>query len=239
MPTKRTRSRKKAKSQLKSDQWYRGCDQAPSVNRRTKKRTNTQAPAFYRTAKWFGLRGHVLDRDKRVCQYCGAVAIQADHVIPRSAGGADSIDNLVACCSSCNRVAGGRVFKTFEEKKWWLLATRKIQRNDLAFPVKRERSTPEVINVEPRPKPAKFKLPPPISKEHYPDIVKKAQARDQGRCIECKIQSRRIIQLTESKPLDINNAATMCFPCEKAARTIPPDQEVTHRQVSVRRAAGI
>lgn len=55
-------------------------------------------------------RDLVLDRDGHACVYCGAasVPLQLDHVIPRSRGGADTPDNLVACCKPCNTSKGAR-----------------------------------------------------------------------------------------------------------------------------------
>lgn len=53
-------------------------------------------------------RDTVLERDGHCCFYCGAhgVPLQLDHVIPRSRGGADTPDNLVACCKPCNTSKG-------------------------------------------------------------------------------------------------------------------------------------
>lgn len=119
--SKRTRSLRKAKAQLRNDQWYRGCDQRPA----NVKHAPSPIPAYYRTKAWRQLRASILERDQHICQYCGANATQADHIIPRNSGGADADHNLVACCAPCNRVVGGRVFKTFDEKKWWLLVRRK------------------------------------------------------------------------------------------------------------------
>lgn len=36
------------------------------------------------------------------CHYCGFVASEVDHVIPRSRGGSDTPENLVAACRECN-----------------------------------------------------------------------------------------------------------------------------------------
>ena len=85
---------------------------------------NTDAPAFYKTPKWQALRGHVLERDWRLCQYCEAEANQVDRVIPRHSGGADAVSNLVAWCRACNRRAGEKVFASFEAKRTWILAHR-------------------------------------------------------------------------------------------------------------------
>lgn len=55
-----------------------------------------------------GIRFDVFNRDGFRCRYCGrgpaqGVYLEADHVIPRSAGGPDTLDNLVTACWDCNR----------------------------------------------------------------------------------------------------------------------------------------
>jgi 5-methylcytosine-specific restriction endonuclease McrA len=50
-----------------------------------------------------------LQRDGYVCHYCGQDATTADHVIPIASGGDPvSLDNMVACCVSCNSRKGSR-----------------------------------------------------------------------------------------------------------------------------------
>ena len=75
---------------------------------------------FYFSTKWYKLRAIVLHRDRNVCQYCSGYGMQADHIIPRGRGGNDTIDNLVCCCPRCNKLAGGRVFKSFYNKRKWI-----------------------------------------------------------------------------------------------------------------------
>ena len=79
---------------------------------------------FYETLGWRQLRQKTLERDGYVCQYCGAKATQADHVVPRKKGGADAMKNLVACCASCNKAAANNRFPTFAAKKAFVLANR-------------------------------------------------------------------------------------------------------------------
>ena len=56
-----------------------------------------------RTYAWKKQRLLVLKRDGYVCHYCGNPgANEADHIIPKAKGGGDEMDNLVACCRSCN-----------------------------------------------------------------------------------------------------------------------------------------
>lgn len=62
-------------------------------------------------------RKGVLRRDSHRCGYCDGFANTIDHVHPRSRGGRDSWENLVACCLRCNNVKGDR---TPEEMGWRL-----------------------------------------------------------------------------------------------------------------------
>ncbi len=47
---------------------------------------------------------NVLRRDRKTCQYCGAVNVELtiDHIIPRSMGGSSNWLNVVAACKRCN-----------------------------------------------------------------------------------------------------------------------------------------
>ena len=62
-------------------------------------------------------RRGVLRRDNNHCGYCGGSATTIDHVTPRSRGGKDSWENLVACCLKCNNAKGDR---TPGEMNWRL-----------------------------------------------------------------------------------------------------------------------
>lgn len=53
-------------------------------------------------AKWYCLRALVFSEKGRVCSYCGGIATEVDHVIPRSLGGPDTFANLVPTCKPCN-----------------------------------------------------------------------------------------------------------------------------------------
>lgn len=68
-------------------------------------------------------RRGVLRRDDHRCAYCGRAANTIDHVQPRSRGGRDSWDNLVACCLRCNNIKSDR---TPAEMGWDLLFHPKI-----------------------------------------------------------------------------------------------------------------
>lgn len=58
-------------------------------------------------SKKLSLRFQVLKRDNNTCVYCGSkppnAVLEVDHVIPRSMGGTDNMENLVTSCFNCNR----------------------------------------------------------------------------------------------------------------------------------------
>ncbi|WP_426565707.1 HNH endonuclease [Angustibacter sp. McL0619] len=62
-------------------------------------------------------RRGVLRRDGHRCAYCSSHAATVDHVLPRSRGGGDTWENLVACCLRCNGLKGNR---TPDELGWHL-----------------------------------------------------------------------------------------------------------------------
>ena len=68
-------------------------------------------------------RRGVLRRDSHRCGYCGKSANTIDHVLPKSRGGADSWENLVACCLRCNNAKSD---KTPAEMGWELRFTPKM-----------------------------------------------------------------------------------------------------------------
>lgn len=51
----------------------------------------------------------VLRRDNRECCYCGGKANTVDHVYPRSKGGRNSWENVVASCKECNSRKGDKL----------------------------------------------------------------------------------------------------------------------------------
>ncbi|GCL41573.1 HNH endonuclease [Dolichospermum circinale CS-1225] len=55
-------------------------------------------------------RRNILHRDGHTCQYCGYTGdkLTLDHVIPRSRGGGDTWENIVAACVCCNVKKGSR-----------------------------------------------------------------------------------------------------------------------------------
>lgn len=48
-------------------------------------------------------RENVFKRDNGICAYCGGTKhLTVDHIIPKSRGGANSWENLITSCFSCN-----------------------------------------------------------------------------------------------------------------------------------------
>lgn len=85
-------------------------------------------------------RRGVLRRDGHRCAYCGAAASTIDHILPRSRGGQDSWENLVACCLRCNNVKGDRT----PTEMGWSLRTRPEQPRGTAWLVSGfERAQPQ------------------------------------------------------------------------------------------------
>ena len=58
-------------------------------------------------------RRNILHRDSYSCQYCTYTGdeLTLDHIIPRSRGGGDSWENIVAACVRCNVRKGSRTPK--------------------------------------------------------------------------------------------------------------------------------
>jgi len=60
-------------------------------------------------------RRHVRQRAKSVCEYCfsqeqfSPQTFECEHIVPTSAGGASSVDNLAWSCGGCNRFKSDRL----------------------------------------------------------------------------------------------------------------------------------
>ena len=68
-------------------------------------------------------RRGVLRRDSSRCGYCLGPANTIDHIMPKSRGGKDTWENLVACCLRCNNAKSD---KTPAEMGWELKVTPKM-----------------------------------------------------------------------------------------------------------------
>jgi len=77
-------------------------------------------------------RRGVLRRDSNRCAYCSRPANTIDHVQPKSRGGKDTWENLVACCLKCNNLKGD---KTLAELGWQLNLTPRMP-NGVAWTIR-------------------------------------------------------------------------------------------------------
>ena len=66
---------------------------------------------------WNKTRQAVLERDGYACVVCGGSANHVDHIIPKSRGGSDDMDNLQAMCAYHNLSKGNR---EVERGTYWL-----------------------------------------------------------------------------------------------------------------------
>ena len=66
-------------------------------------------------------RAHALDRDKYTCQCCGkkSMRFEVHHIIFRSNGGGDDLDNLITLCENCHKAIhdGTKTLKLKGKKK--------------------------------------------------------------------------------------------------------------------------
>lgn len=71
----------------------------------------------YQRGELFGylVREYLLSKWKRKCCYCGAtqVPLQMEHIVPRSRGGSDRVDNLALACEPCNVKKGMQTAREF------------------------------------------------------------------------------------------------------------------------------
>jgi Zn-finger nucleic acid-binding protein len=64
------------------------------------------------TSVWMRQRFLVFRKDNFTCRYCGrspiidGVSLECDHILPKSKGGKDDIENLITSCKDCN---GGKL----------------------------------------------------------------------------------------------------------------------------------
>ena len=78
-------------------------------------------------------RRAILHRDKSACGYCGGHATTIDHIFPKSRGGLDTWDNLIAACLECNQRKRNRTPEEAGMKTLW--PTRYV---DLRIPMARK-----------------------------------------------------------------------------------------------------
>lgn len=68
--------------------------------------------------RWTAIRIPILERDEYMCAYCGRKAETVDHVFPKSRGGIEDPENLVACCKRCNQRKQSRTLEEAGMSFW-------------------------------------------------------------------------------------------------------------------------
>lgn len=77
----------------------------------------TEVYPYYSSYKGRAIREAVYAKTDGTCWYCGTpfagsydgyCLMEIDHVIARSQGGSDDLDNLVPSCQECNLIKGNR-----------------------------------------------------------------------------------------------------------------------------------
>ena len=78
----------------------------------------------YQRGRMYGYadkKAYLLEREQGCCIYCGMDASKAkmeiEHVVPKSKGGTDSLNNLVLSCSICNQAKGNQDVQTYLKGK--------------------------------------------------------------------------------------------------------------------------
>jgi len=70
----------------------------------------TRKATVYQRQLPLSLRMAVITRDGFACQRCAQrEQLSVDHIVPRSRGGMDTLDNLQTLCRSCNSKKGQKV----------------------------------------------------------------------------------------------------------------------------------
>ncbi|MDD5703209.1 MAG: HNH endonuclease [Dehalococcoidales bacterium] len=103
-------------------------------------------------------RFEVFKKYNFTCQYCGRrtpeAILEIDHIIPKSKGGTDDIENLTASCFECNRGKSGTLLDTILKDKdihseTLLLAERELQLAEYNYIRKkiREREDHEISSL--------------------------------------------------------------------------------------------
>ncbi len=66
----------------------------------------------------YEIREYLLEKWGRNCVYCNGknIPLQIDHIVPKSKGGSNRIDNLTLACSSCNLKKGNLSVEAFTRK---------------------------------------------------------------------------------------------------------------------------
>ncbi|MDR0460289.1 MAG: HNH endonuclease [Nitrososphaerota archaeon] len=67
------------------------------------------------TLRGYEVREYLLEKFRRTCCYCGVkdLPLQIEHIVPKSRGGSDRVDNLCLACEQCNLQKGNKTAAEF------------------------------------------------------------------------------------------------------------------------------
>jgi len=83
------------------------------------------------------------------CAYCGSDKdITLDHVVPRTKGGSDHADNIIACCKSCNADKAHEDWIIWYIQQPFFTEERRQSIEDWIFPT--EEVNPNLYSYKPR-----------------------------------------------------------------------------------------
>ena len=83
------------------------------------------------------------------CAYCGSDEdITLDHVVPRTKGGSDHADNIIACCKSCNADKAHEDWIIWYIQKPFFTEERRQLIEDWIFP--KQEVNPNLYSYKPR-----------------------------------------------------------------------------------------
>jgi 5-methylcytosine-specific restriction endonuclease McrA len=86
------------------------------------------------TLAGYEVREYLLEKWGRKCAYCGAanVPLQIEHIVPKSRGGSNRIDNLAIACGPCNQRKGNNTADEFGHPALQAKAQRGLSMRDMA-----------------------------------------------------------------------------------------------------------
>jgi 5-methylcytosine-specific restriction endonuclease McrA len=99
----------------------------------------------------YEIREYLLEKWGRKCTYCDKqnIALQIDHVVPKSCGGTDRVSNLTLACSDCNVRKGNLPVEEFAPKKAPIIATKPSLRDSSAVNSTRNKLKKELSTLLP------------------------------------------------------------------------------------------
>ena len=67
------------------------------------------------TLQGYEIREYLLEKFERKCSYCGKqnIPLEVEHIIPKSRGGSNRVDNLCIACNPCNQKKGNKTAEEF------------------------------------------------------------------------------------------------------------------------------